>query len=317
MPAVTPGQSEALSREARTFLDRIPWLPFPTILARFLTGPSNIPNMRSGWAQKEDPVEEAVIAKHRLEIKKTTVANVDVLIIEPPIIKPEMESKIMFNIHGGAFVTATARDRSALLMAGEFGIRVYSVEYALGPEAQYPVARDQCFSVYKELTRRFGAENIFGMCTSAGGQLMLSLLALAQHQKLPMMAGLVLYTPAVDLSASGDSPVTNAGRDIIHPAFVTAIVKKNYISNSDAKDPLVSPLFAEFEAGFPPTVITTGTRDILMSGCLSLSWKLRDVSDKVEMLATDGMWHAYHWEPEMPEAIRTRQAVHKFLTSLI
>lgn len=317
MPSVTAGQSEALSPEAKVFLSKIPWIPLPSILARFLTGPKNVPKMRSRWAQMEDRVEESVIAKHHLDLKNTTIAGVDILIIEPPIIKPEMQSKIMFNIHGGGFITATARDRSTLLMAGEFRIRVYSVEYTLSPEAHYPVARDQCLAVYKELTASFGAENVLGMCTSAGGQIMLSLLALAQRQELPMMAGLVLHTPATDLSASGDSPVTNAGRDVMHPDIVAAVAKKNYIGKHDVKDPLVSPLFATFKAGFPPTVITTGTRDVLLSGSLRLSWKLRDVSDRIEVLVADGMWHAYHWEPEMPEAIRTRKEVYKFLASLI
>ncbi|KAH8800427.1 Alpha/Beta hydrolase protein [Xylogone sp. PMI_703] len=317
MPSVTPGQSEALSQEARDFLNKIPWFPFPTIFARLFTGPGNVPNLRSQWAKSEDPIEEAVIAKHQLHIKNTTIAGVDVLIIDPAVIKPEMKSKFMFNIHGGGFIAATARDRSALLMAAELGIRVYSVQYTLAPEAQYPIARDQCLAVYKELAISLGAENIFGMSTSAGGQIMLSLLVLIQRQKLPMMAGQVLYTPAADLSASGDSPVTNAGRDVMHPTFVAAIARKNYIGKYDTKDPLISPVFADFEAGFPPTIITTGTRDSLLSGCLRLSWKLRDVSNRVELLVTDGMWHAYHWEPEMPEAVRTRKEVYKFLASLM
>ena len=317
MPSLTKAQSESLSREAQVFLDKIPRVPCPTILARFLTGPRNVPKIRSRWAKMEDPIEESVIAKQDLEFENTLIAGVHVLIIKPPVIKLETRSKIMLNIHGGGFIAATARDRSALLMAGEFGIKVYSVEYTLSPEARYPVARDQCLAVYKELTASFGAENIFGMCTSAGGQIMLSLLALAQRQKLPMMAGLVLYTPATDLSASGDSPVTNEGRDVMHPAIVAAIAKKNYIGKHDTKNPLVSPLFADFEAGFPPTVITTGTRDVLLSGSLGLSWKLRDVSNRVELLVTDGMWHAYHWEPDMPEAIRTRKEVYRFLESLI
>lgn len=212
----------------------------------------------------------------------------------------------------------TARDRSALLMAAELGIRVYSIEYTLSPEAKYPVARDQCLDVYRELTRTMDPKEILGMSSSAGGQLMLSTLCLAQRQKLPMIAGLVFYTPGADLSGSGDSMATNATRDVMHPAFLMGMVKKNYLSAGvDLKDPLVSPIYADFEQGFPPSVITTGTRDLLLTPSINLYWKLREVSEKVELLMTDGMWHGFNWEVEMPEAVRVRGAVVKFLEDLV
>jgi epsilon-lactone hydrolase len=57
----------------------------------------------------------------------------------------------------------------------------------------------------------------------------------------------------------------------MHPSFAIEMAKNNYLGSHGIKDPLVSPLFADFGPGFPPTVITTGTRDMLMSPSINLS----------------------------------------------
>jgi monoterpene epsilon-lactone hydrolase len=119
-------------------------------LAPFLSAPSRVPGFRAQFQKGEDLIEEGIISKHNLQLKTISIANIPVLVIQPP--RNKHESKIMFNIHGGGFIMGTARDRSALLMAAEMGITVCSIEYTLSPEAKYPVARDQCIDVYRQLT---------------------------------------------------------------------------------------------------------------------------------------------------------------------
>jgi hypothetical protein len=46
-------------------------------------------------------------------------------------------------------------------------------------------------------------------------------------------------------------------------------MKQNYRGDVEAKDPSYSP-FKEF----PPAVITTGTRDIMLRNCVRLLWKI-------------------------------------------
>jgi acetyl esterase/lipase len=109
------------------------------------------------------------------------------------------ENAIAFNIHGGAFFLGTAREKSALLMAADMGIRVYSVEYSLASEAKFPVAIDQCFNVYKSLVRQFSPSRIVAMSFSAGGEIMLSTLLKAEHEGVLLPKAQVLFTPAADL----------------------------------------------------------------------------------------------------------------------
>jgi monoterpene epsilon-lactone hydrolase len=182
--SLTPGQMTTISSQAAECLRRLPRTPLRGF-APLLTSPGRIPSFPARFAKAQKPIEEAIISKHSLKLKHITIADVPVVVIEPPII----ESRNL-NIHGGGFVLGSARDRTGLLMAAEMGIRVgirvYSIEYSLSPEVRYPVARDQCLAVYRQLIQLFQPKIIMGMSSSSGCQLMLSMLLLAQREKLPM-----------------------------------------------------------------------------------------------------------------------------------
>ena len=87
------------------------------------------------------------------------------------------------------------------------------------------------------------------------------------------------------------------------------------VPGPDLHDPAVSPIYASYDSGFPPTVINTGTRDSLMSNSVRLFWVLREAGADVELLVSEGMWHGFNWEPALPEAVRARAAVYDFLRS--
>jgi acetyl esterase/lipase len=52
----------------------------------------------------------------------------------------------------------------------------------------------------------------------------------------------------------------------------------------------------------------------MLSSGIRLYWKLRDHDLPTELLVSEGMWHGFHWEPEIPEAVRARAAVRQFVT---
>jgi acetyl esterase/lipase len=70
----------------------------------------------------------------------------------------------------------------------------------------------------------------------------------------------------------GDSYVANGGRD----PLVTrdAITKFNaaYLGATSATDPQASPILADYRKRFVPTIITTGTRDLLQSDSVRFYW---------------------------------------------
>jgi epsilon-lactone hydrolase len=318
MVNVTTGQKAAISSQAAAYLENIRHPPFPWLLSPVIASPSRILNVQQTIGQKLAALEEEHIARYNLQITETTIADVPVLVIEPHVIAPGNESKILINIFGGGFVMGTPRERAALIMAGECGIRVYSIRYALSPEAWYPIARDECFAVYRKLVEMHESANIYAMGSSSGATLMITTLLLAHKDKLPMPARLFLCTPAVDFTGAGDSMVSNADRDIMPVSLLSAMVRQNYTPTDlkfDSKNPLFSPLFASYDATWPPTVITSGTRNISLSSAVRFFWKLREAGVKVELLVGEGMWHGFNWEADIPEAIALRGAVREFLFS--
>jgi acetyl esterase/lipase len=123
---------------------------------------------------------------------------------------------------------------------------------------------------------------------------MLSMLLLAQDEELPMPACQFLCTPAADLSGDGDSLVANSRRDLMPTTFLLGMVKQNYPGDVDPKDPLYSPIYAEYNAKFLPSIIMVGTRDSILSTRVCLYWKLRDTGVKVELLVGEGRWHGFN-----------------------
>lgn len=60
---------------------------------------------------------------------------------------------IILHFHGGGFVSGNAATHEVYLRewAKETSAIVFSVDYTLAPEAQYPLALDECFYIYRWL----------------------------------------------------------------------------------------------------------------------------------------------------------------------
>lgn len=334
MVSLTEGQKATLSPEAIEYLSNVRHIPFAQTLAPFLTSPRRVPGLRQGVEDKMGPGEAALIEQHGLMVEEVTVAGVPVVLITPPAaaVRPEKRRKLLFNVFGGAFVMGSPRDRGALTMAAELGVRVCAPRYTRAPEARYPVARDQCLAVYRALIETglpssdapIDPVDLYAMGSSSGAQILVSMLLVARREGLPLpRAGMYLCTPALDLSGAGDSMAFNArDRDIMPVSLLSAMVSQNYApleeegsAISGPTDPLYSPLYADdYDAGsFPRTVITVGTRDFALSHGVRFYWKLREAGIEVELLVSEGMWHGFNWEPKVPEALRARAAVVEFL----
>jgi acetyl esterase/lipase len=125
-----------------------------------------------------------------------------------------------------------------------------------------------------------------------------------------------LCTPAADLTEAGDTMVSNASRGVLPTSFLWSMALQNYPPEGgiDDRDPQYSPVYYKgYDTKFPRTVITPGTRDIMLSSATRLYWVLREAGVEVELLVGEGMWHGYNWDPFMPEALQTRKAVLEFL----
>lgn len=115
------------------------------------------------------------------------------------------------DLHGGALVFGggEACRVGARMHADQHGVHCYGVDYRTPPEHPFPAALDDCLAAYRYVLDRHDAGKVVIGGRSAGGNLALAMLLRGREEGLPMPAGLVLLSPEVDLTESGDSFQTN------------------------------------------------------------------------------------------------------------
>jgi acetyl esterase/lipase len=111
----------------------------------------------------------------------------------------------------------------------------------------------------------------------------------AREAGLPMPAGLVLLSPEVDLTESGDSFEVNRLVDLMLPLPLRA-ANLLYASGADLSDPALSPLFGDL-SGLPPTLLQSGTRDLLLSNTVRMHRALRNAGVPAELHVFEAMPH--------------------------
>ena len=89
-----------------------------------------------------------------------------------------------------------------------------------------------------------------------------------------MPAGLVLLTPEVDLTESGDSFEVLLGLDPVLKSRLPESIAL-YADGAPLDHPYLSPLFGDL-AHFPPTLLQSGTRDLFLSNTVRMHRALRD-----------------------------------------
>ena len=175
-------------------------------------------------------------------------------------------------------------------MAGDGHYKVISVDYRMPPEAYFPAAVDDAVTVYKAVLKDTPAKNIGVFGTSAGGALTLELVLRAREQGLPAPGALGSGTPMSDATKTGDSFYTNEKVDNIlvsRDGFCDAATVI-YAHGHDLKDPLISPVYGDMH-GFPPTILTTGTRDLLLSNTVRVHRKLRRAGIEATLQVYEGV----------------------------
>lgn len=109
----------------------------------------------------------------------------------------------------------------------------------------------------------------------------------AKDEGLPPPAALVLLTPQVDLTESGDSFQTNHGIDTLPPLMTANLL---YANGHDLAHPYLSPLSGDL-TGFPPTFLQTGTRDLFLSNTVRMHRRLLAAGVEVELHVFEAMPH--------------------------
>ena len=242
-------------------------------------------------------------------VKSSTMDGVRVYVVTPDVLPPEHRDKLLIHVHGGCYVLSPgeAGTPEAILMAGIGHFKVISVDYRMPPEAYFPAALDDAMTVYKAALKTSDPKNMAVFGTSAGGALVLAMMLQAKQQGLPMPGAIAPGTPMSDVTGTGDTFYTNEMVDnvlVSRDGFCLAATMV-YAHGHDLKDPLLSPVYGDMH-GFPPAILTTGTRDLLLSNTVRVHRKLRRAGVEAQLEVYEGQSHAqYQFDDRVPE---TREA---------
>ena len=213
--------------------------------------------------------------------------------------RAHMKKYVILYCHGGGYSTGSmvyARTLTTKL-AESTSMDVFCFNYRLAPEFPYPAACEDAMAAWDHLMHYgYGARDVIVAGDSAGGNLALSLVLRLKAQGRLLPRGLVLLSPWTDLTASGKSYAAKAGLDpVLDPEYLQRMTS-NYAQGRDLSDPLISPLFGDFE-GFPPVYIQVGDNEMLLSDAVNLHKKLVKANVPVRIDVYKGMWHVFQMSP--------------------
>jgi len=211
-------------------------------------------------------------------------------VLRPDDVPDGPDTPIYLDIHGGALIMGGGEICQIMATPNALrrGMITWAVDYRMAPLHPYPAALDDCLAVYRRALDERPADMVFVGGGSAGGNLAAALMLRARDEGLPMPAALVLLSPEVDLTESGDSFHTNLGIDhVLSPLMHVNLL---YANGHDLAEPYLSPLFGDV-AGFPPTFLQTGTRDLFLSNTVRMHRRLRAAGVEAELHVFEAMPH--------------------------
>ncbi len=277
-----------------------------------------VPKSNEEWKALSAPSAGRVAAlRERFGVKTEplTVNGVNAFMVTPAAIPPENRNRLLVHVHGGCYVLSggEAGTSEAIYMAGFGHFRVLSIDYRRPPDSPYPAALDDVVAVWKGALKMAAAKNMAVFGTSAGGALTLSMTLRAKQEGLPLPGAIAPGTPMSDLTGTGDSFQTNFMVDnvLVGEGRCDAMARL-YANGHDVKDPMLSPVYGDMH-GFPATILTTGTRDLLLSNTVRVHRKLRQAGVDAELHVYEGQSHAqYMRDANAPETKEAFEEIARF-----
>ena len=229
----------------------------------------------------------------------------------------QMPEGFVLYLHGGGYI-GTSPNMYAFFTAQvcrRTGCAVFVADYRLAPEFPYPAGAEDASAIYYALIRRgVPRERIFLAGDSGGGGLANTMLLEDPARIKPVRpAGLLLFSPEVDLRLDEDSVTANADHDILPWNIPTSA----YLHGADIGSSPVSPLSADL-SGFPPTCVTWGGDEMFRDAIRRYADRLRAAGVPTHGEEFEGMFHVF--EILMPWADNSHEVfshVHRFIARVL
>ena len=212
--------------------------------------------------------------------------------------------------HGGAYIgeLQSIHWRFCAWVAATLNLTVHVPLYPLAPEHTWretiPALTEYCEGL-------LARQRVVLAGDSAGGGLTLAVaqrLVAAGHSP----AALVLISPWLDATADDAAMHAAAANDPMLSVPGLLVAGAMWAGDDDPARPEVSPLKGE-HSGLPPTMVLTGTRDLLNVDAHRFATAATSVGVEVTMVNEPGLLHDFPLFP-IPEGRSAREKIRSFIT---
>ncbi|MEU9294919.1 alpha/beta hydrolase [Streptomyces sp. NPDC048266] len=209
---------------------------------------------------------------------------------------------VILYIHGAGWVFGNAHthDRLVRELAVGAGAAVVFPEYDLSPEARYPVAVEQNYTVAQWIAREGHHKDLDGTRIavagdSVGGNMSAALTLMAKQRGDVRIAHQVLFYPVTDASFDTDSYHRFGEGYFLRRDAMKWFWDQYTTEESERAQVTASPLRASTEqlTGLPPALVITAEADVLRDEGEAYAAKLRAAGVPVTALRVQGVIHDF------------------------
>lgn len=198
--------------------------------------------------------------------------------------KESAPGPVLINFHGSGFIIPAhgSDDAFCRQISQRTNFSVLDIQYRLGPEDPFPAAVHDVEDVVKWALRQseeFDPSRISISGFSAGGNL--ALVACSSSFPPATFQSVLAFYPSVEAFVDPNNLVAPESGGTPFPAWLLRIFKQCYVpSNIDARDPRISPYFADPSRFSRNVLIITAGYDSLALEAERLAAKLGDDADR-------------------------------------
>lgn len=246
-----------------------------------------------------------IVADRNVSVSSISLGGTPALEILPAVVASE--AKCIIYLHGGAYCLYSAASTLTVSapLADEAKIPVFAIDYSLAPQKKWrEIYLEIENSIVALIDRGYSACDMIILGDSAGGALAAGAALMMRDKKLGNPAGLVLLCPWSDIAPIGLSYDTMASVEVCYDYDrQLRNCALAYADPSEFKEPLVSPVYADFDESYPPALIQGGTREIFLSNFVRLYQAIEQAGGQATLDLYEGMPHVF-WgaAPELPES---------------
>ncbi|WP_433474861.1 alpha/beta hydrolase [Spirillospora sp. CA-142024] len=198
-------------------------------------------------------------------------------------------------LHGGGYIFCSPRTHRPITsrLALDTGLPVLVPRYRLAPEHQFPAPLEDAVAAYRWLlARRIPASRIVLAGDSAGGHLSAVLAGEICRLGLPNPAGLVLFSPWVDLTCELSIRTQHLAHDPYISASSVRRVARLVVGPAGFDDPRLALLSCAW-TDMPPVLIQVGGAEVLRAEAEAFADALESAGADCELQVWNGQMHVF------------------------